>query len=85
VIRRGITVAVVAVATAGGLLYWLHDGNWRSALADGRTAARWDADGLARDAGIEAQHSSDPAPVAPSGPVLATDGGLSEPAGPAGQ
>lgn len=78
--RRVITGAIVAIVTAGGLLYWLHDGNWRSALADGRTAARWDADALARDAGMATQ---DPAPAAPTGPILATDGGLSEPDGPA--
>lgn len=81
-IRRLVTVAVVAVTTAGGLLYWLHDGNWRGALADGRTAARWDADGIARDAAIGSHNVPNPAPT---GPILATDGGLSEPAGPAAQ
>lgn len=68
--RRLLTFFGVAAATAGGLLFWLHGGDWRAALDEGATVARWDADALARQAGIVAQ---DPAPIAPNGPVLALD------------
>ena len=58
--RRLFTFVVVAVSTASGLLWWLHEGDMDAILEDGKvTLARWDADGLARDAGVTA--SPDPA------------------------
>lgn len=76
--RRVATFFAVALTTAGGLLFWLHDGNVQAALAEGRSAVRWDADALAREAGIV---SRDPASTAPTGEVLRLD----EPAGPAAE
>lgn len=77
-IRRFATFVLVAGLTSGGLLWWLHDGDWRAAIAESSAAAKWDADALAHNAGIEAR---DPEPVAPSaGVVLELD---AEPAGPA--
>lgn len=59
-LRRLFTFVIVAVATAAGLLWWLHDGDVDAILEDGKvTLARWDADGLARDAGVTV--SPDPA------------------------
>ncbi len=74
--RRVVTFFAVAMATAGGLLFWLHDGDVKAALEEGRSAVRWDADALAREAGIV---SRDPSTTAPTGAVLRLD----EPAGPA--
>jgi hypothetical protein len=73
--RRVATFFGVAIATSGGLLFWLHDGDVRAALDESRTAVRWDADALAREAGIVLR---DPPPSAPTGDVLRLD----EPAGP---
>lgn len=69
-LRRLGTFLAVAVATAGGLLFWLHDGDVAAALDESRTAVRWDADALAREAGLVLR---DPPPSAPAG-----DGGSDE-------
>ena len=91
-LRRAVTFCVVAATTAGGLLFWLHDGDVKAALEEGRSAVRWDADALAREAGIV---SRDPASVAPTGEVLRLHGEalrlhgealrLDEPVGPAAE
>ena len=76
--RRVVTFFAVAAATAGGLLFWLHDGDLKSAIEESRAGVRWDADALAREAGIVAR---DPASTPPTGDVLRLD----EPAGPAAE
>jgi len=43
-------VPVVAAATAVGVLWWLNDGDLRGAIEP--VLAEWDADTLARDAGL---------------------------------
>ena len=48
--RRLITFVLVAAATATGSLYWLHDGDLAEAVDPVLT--EWDADTLARDAGV---------------------------------
>jgi hypothetical protein len=64
-LRRLITVALVAAATAAGSLWWLHDGDVDKALATVQpvVAAQWDAATLARDAGV-----TEPAPPASPAP-----------------
>ena len=49
-IRRGITVLVVAVCTTVGSLYWLHDGELEEAVVP--VLEEWNADELAREAGF---------------------------------
>ena len=48
--RRFLTVLVVAAVTALGTLYWLHDGDMDAAIAP--VVSDWNADQLARDAGV---------------------------------
>lgn len=49
--RRLVMFAVIAVATAVSSLWWLHDGDLAEAVEP--VLAQWDADLLARDAGVE--------------------------------
>lgn len=56
--RRLATIALVAAATAIGVLYWLHDGSLERVVAD---IPDWNAKKLATLAGIV----ESPAPVAP--------------------
>jgi len=48
--RRFLTFALTAAATAIGSLYWLHDGDLAEAVDP--VIAEWNAELLARDAGI---------------------------------
>lgn len=48
--RRAATFFIVAIATAVGSLWWLHEGDLAEAVDP--VVAEWDADVLARDAGI---------------------------------
>jgi len=50
-LRRLATFTIVAAITAVGALYWLHDGDLREAVEP--VAARWDADSLLQEAGLE--------------------------------
>jgi len=54
--RRLITFAAVAAATATASLWWLHDGDLAEAVQP--VVAEWDADLLARNAGV---HGAAPA------------------------
>ncbi len=56
--RRLITFFAVAVATAVLLLRWLHDGDLVSAVRP--VVAEWDADLLARNAGLPADGLQEP-------------------------
>lgn len=49
-VRRIVTFAVVAIATAVGSLYWLYDGDLDQAAEP--VMAEWDASALATSAGI---------------------------------
>jgi hypothetical protein len=64
------TYTFTTVVTAGALLYWLHDGDVNAAIAESRAAVPWDAEALAREAGLVA---SNPPPVQvvdePAGPA----------------
>ncbi|MEZ4317693.1 MAG: hypothetical protein R3F61_09315 [Myxococcota bacterium] len=53
--RRLVTFLLVAVFTAAGSLWWLHDGDLVEAVQP--VMVEWDADGLARNAGIEGEVS----------------------------
>lgn len=55
--RRLLTFLAVAAATAIGSLWWLHDGDLVEAVQP--VMVEWDADGLARNAGLAEE------PVAP--------------------
>lgn len=48
--RRLLTFLAVAVGTAGLGLWWLYEGDLAQAVEP--VVARWDADTLARDAGV---------------------------------
>ncbi|MCO4747513.1 MAG: hypothetical protein KC912_22120 [Proteobacteria bacterium] len=48
--RRLVTLAVVAIITAVGSLYWLYDGDLEEAAEP--VMAEWDASALATSAGI---------------------------------
>ena len=48
--RRLLTFLSVALATAVGALWWLHEGDLAEAVQP--VVANWNADVLARDAGI---------------------------------
>ncbi|MCB9673885.1 MAG: hypothetical protein H6737_02150 [Alphaproteobacteria bacterium] len=49
--RRLITFLLVATCTAAGTLWWLHDGDLVEAVQP--VMVEWDAEGLARNAGID--------------------------------
>lgn len=49
-LRRIVTVAIVAIVTAVGSLYWLYDGDLEEAAEP--VMAEWDASALATSAGI---------------------------------
>jgi len=49
-LRRLATFLVVAVLTAVGTLYWLHDGDLKQAVEP--VAARWDTELLLQEAGL---------------------------------
>lgn len=49
-LRRLVTLAVVAIITAVGSLYWLYDGDLEEAAEP--VMAEWDASALATSAGI---------------------------------
>lgn len=49
-VRRLVTVAVVAIVTAVGSLFWLYDGDLEQAAPD--ISVEWDAAALATSAGI---------------------------------
>ena len=72
--RRLATVLIVAAATAVGLLYWLHDGDLRDAVSPVVPSALpdWDADRLARAAGLDrrAEPAASPPPTAPTPPAV---------------
>lgn len=53
--RRLITVLFVAAITATGSLWWLHDGDLQDAVKPVLT--EWNADLLARDAGLAPEAS----------------------------
>lgn len=68
--RRLITLLITAACTATGTLYWLHDGDLRDAVEP--VVAEWNAELLARQAGIGTQPGGAPeadavqeAPLAP--------------------
>lgn len=73
-VRRLATVLIVATATAVGLLYWLHDGDLRDAVAPVMPTALpdWDADRLARAAGLDrqAEPAASPPPTATTPPPI---------------
>lgn len=50
--RRLVTFVLVAAATAAASLWWLHDGDIVEGVQP--VLVEWDADTLARNAGIEA-------------------------------
>ncbi len=55
--RRLVTFVVIAIATATASLHWVHNGDLAEAVVP--VIAEWDAELLARNAGLEA------APAAP--------------------
>lgn len=55
--RRAATFFVVAIGTAVGSLWWLHEGDLAEAVEP--VVAEWDADLLARDAGIVEQKTDE--------------------------
>lgn len=66
--RHLVTFVLVAVATAAGALWWLHDGDLAEAVAP--VMPKWDATSLARDAGVPSDpvppiEAQDPPPEAP--------------------
>ena len=60
--RRFLTLLTVAASTAVGTLWWLHDGDLSEAVEP--VLAEWDADLLARDAGLTPAAAPADAPVA---------------------
>ena len=62
--RRFLTFALTAAATAVGTLYWLHDGALTEAVEP--VIAEWNAELLARDAGlVEPGASTEETPAIP--------------------
>jgi len=59
--RRFLTFLAVAGVTAGAALHWLHDGDLAAAVQP--VMAEWDADLLARNAGLGSP-ASEPEPDA---------------------
>jgi hypothetical protein len=57
--RRLAMIALIAVGTAAGVLYWLHDGDLEGAVAP--VLPQWDAARLAELAGIK-DPPGEPAP-----------------------
>ncbi len=72
--RRLATILLVAMGTATGILYWLHDGDLRHAVAP--VLPDWDAEQLASMAGIH-ESTEEPAP-----PPALREPGLRESGGP---
>lgn len=69
-IRRLVTFVVVAAATTVGLVAWLEDGDLKAAsgvIVD--EARRWDADALARAAGVPVVTSRVVVPVGEVAPT----------------
>lgn len=58
--RRLVTFLIVTAATTAGALWWLHDGDLAEGVAP--VMVEWDAEALARNAGIE---PSDAQPAIP--------------------
>lgn len=56
--RRLATFAIIAVGTAVTTLWWLHDGDLAAAVEP--VMAEWDADLLARNAGIATDTTGQP-------------------------
>ena len=48
--RRLLVILITAALTAGGTLWWLHDGDLKDAVKP--VLADWNAELLARDAGF---------------------------------
>lgn len=61
--RRLFTFVVVALATAGGTLWWLNDGDLAQTVEP--VIAHWDAELLAQDAGLGGSDEVRDAPPAP--------------------
>lgn len=59
--RRFLTFIGVAIATAAFSLNWLHNGDWEKAVEP--VIAEWDAELLARNAGLD-DTEADRAPAA---------------------
>ena len=61
--RRLFAIFLIATFTAGGSLYWLHDGDIEAAVEP--IKAEWNADVLAADAGVPkgSSASATPAPT----------------------
>lgn len=56
--RRLITFLLVATVSAAGSLWWLHDGDLVEAVQP--VMVEWDAEGLARNAGIGEEELGEP-------------------------
>ena len=56
--RRFITLILVALFTLGASLWWLHDGDLVEAVQP--VMVEWDAQGLAKNAGIESPPPANP-------------------------
>ena len=66
--RHVATFVIVMVLTAAGALWWLHDGDVAAAVG---VLPKWDAQALARDAGVPAD-GVPPTAITPDLEVLVT-------------